>query len=169
MKRALLVMVIVMLVGLGIVSGYLWLHHSNTTIPGSTGGWTGEYFWQSGPDGLPTDAVLLTLLQSPSGVSGTWTEATTYTVDPLGGGGPNPNNSFPVQGVDVTASTLTLNGTDTTFQVNTATGGLTLTYTPSGGGIQTLNFERVPNGSRYNQAVAAIQYEDQKMATAGNS
>lgn len=169
MKRALVVVAVVALVGLGIVSAYLWRHDSHTSgnppVAASTGSWTGEYFWETGPTGLPTDAVLLTLLQSPSGVSGTWTEATTYTVDPLGGGGPNPNNSFPVQGSDVTASTMTLHG----FQVNPATGGLTLTYTPPGGGIQTLTFKRVSNSSPYNQAVAAIRYEDQKMESAGNS
>ena len=32
MKRALLVMVVVVLVGAGVISGYLWGHHSNTTL-----------------------------------------------------------------------------------------------------------------------------------------
>jgi hypothetical protein len=73
--------------------------------------------------------------------------------------------SRPVQGTDVTASTMTLTGTaagafQVTFQANNASVGLSLTYTPSGGGIQTLNFDRVTSAQQYNQAVAAIQRQD---------
>jgi hypothetical protein len=167
MKRALVVMVVVVLVGAGIISGYQWLHESSTTNGASTHRWTGEYFWQTGPADAPSDAVLLTLLQSPSGVSGTWTEAAATSVYPLGLSGLSRGGmgSRPVQGTDVTASTMTLTGTaagafQVTFQANNASVGLSLTYTPSGGGIQTLNFDRVTSAQQYNQAVAAIQRQD---------
>jgi hypothetical protein len=105
MKRALLVTVVVVLAGAGVISGYLWGHHSDTTLPASDNGasaqgWTGEYFWQTGPADDPTDAVLLTLLQSPSGVSGTWTETASSGVYPIGGpsiGGISPGGSGSTQ------------------------------------------------------------------------
>lgn len=162
-----MVLVVVVLVGVGIVSGYLWLHHSNTN-GASAQGWTGEYFWQSGPTDAPTDAVLLTLLQSPSGVGGTWTEAASTSVYPLGLSGISRggNGSRPVQGTDVTASTLTLTGTSAgtfqvTFQSSNASAGPALTYTPSGGGIETLNFDRVTSAQRYNQAASKIFQQDE--------
>jgi hypothetical protein len=167
MKRALMVAAVVGLVALGIVSAYMWRHDSNTTIPGSTGGWTGEYFWETGPAHAPIDAVLLTLLQTPSGVSGTWTETSNNTVLTVSG---SVNGSTPVRGSDVTSSSMTLNGTVASpYQLSSANGGLTLTYTPSGGGIQTLSFDRVTSNQSYNQAVTQIREEGFNTGATGNS
>lgn len=163
MKRALLVMVVVVLVGAGVVSGYLWGHHSNTTLPVSDNGasaldWTGMYFWQSGPADAPTDAVLLTLLQSPSGVSGTWTETALNNGLGVDNGG---QGSYPVGCSDVTSNsmTMTVDGSAApTFQVTSARApvGLSLTYTPFGGGIQTVNLTRITSAEQYNQMAQAV-------------
>ncbi|MGP8059037.1 MAG: hypothetical protein ACLP9C_05330 [Acidimicrobiales bacterium] len=115
--------------------------------------------------------MFLTLLQTPSGVSGTWTETASSGVYPIGGssiGGVSPggSGSTPVEVSNVNASTLSLYTSDsfsagTTFEVtfakaDDADAGLVLTYTPSGGGIDKLNFARVASAQPYNQAVALI-------------
>jgi hypothetical protein len=155
-----LVAAIVVLVAVGLVSAYEWRHHSNSTNGGSAQGWTGEYFWETGPAHAPTDAVLLTLLQSSSGVGGTWNEASSSDVTRIDDWATSGSRSTPVESTNVTAGSLILTGTPAgNFQANTTGAGLTLTYTPSGGGIQTLNFERVSNAQPYNQAVRMIQQE----------
>ena len=134
--------------------------------PGVSGsrGWTGKYFWETGPAFAP-NAALLTLLQSPSGVHGTWTEATTSLPDTPWGTtwadvvGPHSKKSFPVHGWDVTSSSLSLTGsTNYNFQVNRASGGgLTMTYQGYLGETETLNFERVTNNEKYQAAKFEIE------------
>ncbi|MGD0255604.1 MAG: hypothetical protein ABSB99_08665 [Acidimicrobiales bacterium] len=136
-------------------------------------GWTGEYFWQAptATNGLSDDTVLLTLLQSASGVTGTWTETATIAQDALGLNGDEtaipPNNSFPVD-VEVTGTfSLTLqveNEPRPVFQVTVPVAdigtqvlyGLILSYTPYGGGIDTVSFTRVSGAQQYDAAASAI-------------
>jgi hypothetical protein len=145
---------------------------------GGTIDWTGDYQWQSPETGTPiTDVVLLTLLQSPSGFSGTWTETAINAQDAVALNGDEtaipPNNSFPVNVVPGASNTLTLtveSDARTTFDASIAYTGrdatttLFLTYTPLGGGIRTLDFNDLggPSGvavGAYDEVAQAIAQE----------
>ena len=137
--------------------------------------WTGEYFWAATPiaqtGNVPGDTVLLTLLQSGSGVTGTWTETAQISGQGLALNGDETsdpaNNSFPIEARITGPTSMDLDVDSeqhqtfsvTVPQSDTASSGprdLNLSFTPYGGGINNVQLQRVSGEQQYEAAANAI-------------
>jgi hypothetical protein len=122
--------------------------------------WTGDYFWENS-DG--SDAVLLTLLQTPSGIRGSWAETALDASDALALNGTEtsqpPTDTFVVQVTQDSTTSLALTVGDEggdMIEAYAVAGGVQLQYTAEGGGIDTVTLTIVPSTQEYDQAEQSI-------------
>jgi hypothetical protein len=152
--------------------------HTTTTV-GNTGNtgtstsglWSGTYFWESSDQ---SDAVLLTLLQGPAGITGSWNETALSATSALALNGDEtakpPNNEFTVQVTSGGSNSLGMtveSHNDQFFDVYMTSGGVQLQYTEQGGGNGSVDLERIDGTQQY--YAAAQQIANEYSSSSGDS
>jgi len=166
--RTALVAILAVIVGAGIAIGGFALGRDSVRAPttsttlSSGSNWSGEYAWTSNPDGTvyATDTVLITLLQTPGGIQGSWTETALATSHALALNGTEtsmpPENSFSLtvarNGSDALSATVDNENTPSFEIVRTSSStppgqsgpptvqAFNLEYVATGGGSEMLPF-----------------------------
>jgi hypothetical protein len=120
---------------------------------------TGSYLWQD-PNGV--DVVLLSLLETPGGISGTWSETALKASAAVALNGTEtdkpPQNSFPLNGHEDGPASFSLTVASNprpTFEAQRGGDGIDIVFAPLGGGIRTLHFAPSTTQS-YSEAAQAI-------------